>query len=166
LSRLLKTGVIGEPAFVDHSKPCALPRSVKGAKRRRSRLALDRTGQSANNPDRTNATTAIPEIMMRTINISAAKTQFSRLVDSAIAGEEIVITRSGKPVARLVPLPNGITPGRRRLGILGGKLHAAAESRHLLAQTVTAWDNFFEASGSDIEVQPQPPMQKREGFDI
>jgi prevent-host-death family protein len=164
LSRLLKTGVIGEPAFVDHSKPGALPRSVKGAKRRRSRLALDRTGQRANNPDRTNATTAMPEIMMRTINISAAKTQFSRLVDSAIAGEEIVITRSGKPVARLVPLSNGTTPGRRQLGILGGKLTAADGSIPILAQTDTAWDVFFDAPGADMGGLPESDMQKREGF--
>jgi len=38
------------------------------------------------------------------VNIHAAKTNFSRLVDQAAAGEEIVIARAGKPVARLVPL--------------------------------------------------------------
>ena len=36
------------------------------------------------------------------INIHAAKTHLSRLVDRAAAGEEIVIARAGKPVARLV----------------------------------------------------------------
>ena len=41
---------------------------------------------------------------MRTVNIHAAKTQLSRLVDAAVAGEEIIIARSGKPVARLGPL--------------------------------------------------------------
>jgi prevent-host-death family protein len=34
-----------------------------------------------------------------------AKTQLSRLVDRAAAGEEIVIAKHGKPKARLVPLP-------------------------------------------------------------
>jgi prevent-host-death family protein len=57
---------------------------------------------------------------MRTINIHAAKTQLSRLVDAAAAGEEIIIARSGKPVARLVPLA-GPQP-KRRLGALAGKL--------------------------------------------
>src|SRR5271165_6881106 len=42
-------------------------------------------------------------IPMSVINIHAAKTQLSRLVDAAAAGEEIVIARAGKPVARLVP---------------------------------------------------------------
>ena len=57
---------------------------------------------------------------MRTVNIHAAKTQLSRLVDAAAAGEEIIIAKSGKPVARLGPL---VRPQRkRRLGILAGKL--------------------------------------------
>ena len=59
---------------------------------------------------------------MRTVNISAAKTHFSRLIDSVIAGEEIVIVRSGKPVARLPPVKSATAPSRRRLGILAGKL--------------------------------------------
>ena len=57
---------------------------------------------------------------MRTVNIHAAKTQLSRLVDAAAAGEEIIIARAGKPVARLGPLL-GPRP-KRRLGILVGKL--------------------------------------------
>ena len=57
---------------------------------------------------------------MRTINIHAAKTQLSRLVDAAAAGEEIIIAKSGKPVARLGPLSE---PRRKRtLGVLSGRL--------------------------------------------
>jgi prevent-host-death family protein len=57
---------------------------------------------------------------MRTINIHAARTQLSRLVDAAAAGEEIVIARAGTPVARLVAL----APARRPvvLGTLAGRL--------------------------------------------
>jgi prevent-host-death family protein len=40
---------------------------------------------------------------MSIVNIHQAKTQFSRLVDLAAGGEEIVIAKAGKPVARLVP---------------------------------------------------------------
>lgn len=39
------------------------------------------------------------------VNIHDAKTQFSKLVERAEAGEEIVIARAGTPVARLAPLP-------------------------------------------------------------
>ena len=57
---------------------------------------------------------------MRTINIHAAKTQLSRLVDAAAAGEEIIIAKAGKPLARLMPLAP--TPAKRRLGLLAGKM--------------------------------------------
>jgi prevent-host-death family protein len=40
---------------------------------------------------------------MKVTNIHEAKTHFSRLVDRAAAGEEIVIGKAGKPVALLVP---------------------------------------------------------------
>ena len=57
---------------------------------------------------------------MRTVNIHAAKTQLSRLVDAAAAGEEIIIAKAGKPAARLGPLT--VPGGKRRLGILAGRL--------------------------------------------
>lgn len=39
---------------------------------------------------------------MQTVNIHEAKTQLSRFVEQAAAGDEIVIARAGKPVARLM----------------------------------------------------------------
>lgn len=41
---------------------------------------------------------------MQTINIHDAKTQFSKLIEAVLQGEEIVIAKAGKPAARLVPL--------------------------------------------------------------
>jgi prevent-host-death family protein len=38
------------------------------------------------------------------INIHQAKTQLSKLVDQAAQGEEIIIAKAGRPVARLMPL--------------------------------------------------------------
>ena len=57
---------------------------------------------------------------MNQINIHQAKTQFSRLVERVAGGEEIIIAKSGKPVARLVPY----TPKRavRRPGAMRGKI--------------------------------------------
>jgi prevent-host-death family protein len=40
---------------------------------------------------------------MTTVNIHEAKTHLSRLLERVEAGEEIVIARAGKPVARLTP---------------------------------------------------------------
>lgn len=54
------------------------------------------------------------------VGIRAARTRLSKLVDKAAAGHEIVITRAGRPVARLVPLAS--TGRRRKLGALEGKL--------------------------------------------
>jgi prevent-host-death family protein len=44
------------------------------------------------------------EPSMRTVNVHEAKTQFSRLIDAAHAGETILLAKDGKPWARLVPL--------------------------------------------------------------
>lgn len=57
---------------------------------------------------------------MTKVNIHQAKTQFSRLVDLAAEGEEVIIAKSGKPVARLVPY---VTKGAvRRPGSMRGKI--------------------------------------------
>lgn len=58
---------------------------------------------------------------MTIINIHEAKTHLSRFVDQAAAGEEIIIARAGKPVARLVSLDT--LPTRRKLGIFKGRLN-------------------------------------------
>jgi prevent-host-death family protein len=52
---------------------------------------------------------------MTQVNIQEAKIHLSRLVDRAAGGEEIVIARSGKPIARLVALGHGREP--RKLGL-------------------------------------------------
>jgi prevent-host-death family protein len=58
---------------------------------------------------------------MDTVNLYAAKTSLSRLVERAAAGEEIVIAKAGKPMARLVPLaPPARKP--REFGRLRGQV--------------------------------------------
>jgi prevent-host-death family protein len=42
--------------------------------------------------------------MTKVFNLSEAKDQLSSLVDRAVAGEETIITKDGKPVVKLVPL--------------------------------------------------------------
>ena len=51
---------------------------------------------------------------MKQVTIHAAKTHLSRLIEAALAGEEVVIARGHKPVVRLVPIPQG----KFRFGIL------------------------------------------------
>ena len=63
--------------------------------------------------------------MPATVNIHAAKTHLSRLVERAARGEEILIARAGKPVARLGPLAGATR--RRRPGLLKGKIRIRAD---------------------------------------
>jgi prevent-host-death family protein len=44
--------------------------------------------------------------MSRTVNLHAAKTHLSRLVEDAVNGEDIIIARAGRPAVRLVPVAN------------------------------------------------------------
>ncbi|MEJ2685562.1 MAG: type II toxin-antitoxin system Phd/YefM family antitoxin [Candidatus Sulfobium sp.] len=57
---------------------------------------------------------------MATVNVHDAKTHFSRLITRVESGEEIVIARAGKPVARLVPL--GGKTGKRVPGTAKGRI--------------------------------------------
>lgn len=57
------------------------------------------------------------------INVYEAKTQLSKLIDRAAAGEEIVLGKSGKPLARLVPFRE--TRGPRIPGRFAGQLFIA-----------------------------------------
>lgn len=62
---------------------------------------------------------------MPVTNISEAKAQLSALVERVLAGEEIVIGRAGKPVAKLVPFREPHEP--RRPGALKGKIRIAED---------------------------------------
>ena len=62
---------------------------------------------------------------MSIVTIHKAKSTLSRLIKKASAGEEIILARGEKPVARLVPV--GETKGKRQPGALKGKLHVGPE---------------------------------------
>lgn len=55
------------------------------------------------------------------VNIHEAKTHLSRLVERVEAGEEVVIARAGRPVARLVRYQARTEP--RRPGVWRGRVH-------------------------------------------
>ncbi|MHC4469853.1 MAG: type II toxin-antitoxin system Phd/YefM family antitoxin [Planctomycetota bacterium] len=60
---------------------------------------------------------------MTVVNVHQAKTQLSRLLARAQAGEEIVIARAGQPVARLVPVD--APAGPRVAGSAAGRVRIA-----------------------------------------
>ena len=57
---------------------------------------------------------------MDKVNIYEAKTRLSQLVDKAAAGEDVIVSRNGKPVVRITRLQP--EPRRIRFGVLRGKL--------------------------------------------
>jgi prevent-host-death family protein len=59
------------------------------------------------------------------LNLYEAKTSLSKLVDRAAAGEEIIIAKSGRPMAKLVPLAHGHK--QRRPGGWQGKARIAED---------------------------------------
>jgi antitoxin (DNA-binding transcriptional repressor) of toxin-antitoxin stability system len=55
---------------------------------------------------------------VRQVTIHFAKTQLSRLIEAAMAGEDVIIARGDTPMVRLVP----VVRGGFRLGMLGAAL--------------------------------------------
>ncbi len=62
---------------------------------------------------------------LRVLNLYEAKTSLSELVDRAAAGEEIIIAKAGRPLAKLVPLRR--TPLPRRPGGWEGQVRVAED---------------------------------------
>ena len=57
---------------------------------------------------------------METVNIYDAKTRLSQLVDKVVAGEDVIVSRNGKPLVRITRLESARRP--IRFGVLKGKV--------------------------------------------
>jgi antitoxin (DNA-binding transcriptional repressor) of toxin-antitoxin stability system len=76
---------------------------------------------------------------MKPVTIHEAKTNLSRLIQKAAAGEEMIIARGPKPVARLVAI--GEVKGKRTPGALKGILHVGPEFfEPLPLDELSAWE--------------------------
>ena len=76
---------------------------------------------------------------MKRVTIHEARTQLSRLIQSAAQGEDVVISRGPKPVARLVAI--GEVKGKRKPGALKGVLSVGPEFfEPLPADEMAAWE--------------------------
>ena len=80
---------------------------------------------------------------MDTLNIHAAKTHFSGLVERAEKGETIIIARAGKPVARLVPMEPEAKPGpvKSRLGFMKGEFTVPEDFNEMFRDEIEAMFN-------------------------
>ena len=89
---------------------------------------------------------------MKTVNLHAAKTHLSRLVDEAVGGEEVVIAKAGKPMVRLVAVE--AARRRRGFGMLKGKIWMSDDFNELP-------DDVAIAFGID----PKDERAKRKAFE-
>lgn len=60
----------------------------------------------------------------KTVNVHEAKTHLSKLLERVEAGDEVIIARAGRPVARLMPFAR---PGKRTLGLDAGRGSVASD---------------------------------------
>jgi prevent-host-death family protein len=74
------------------------------------------------------------------VNIHEAKTHLSKLLERVALGEEVVIAKAGKPVARLVPVDT--RPRRRKLGIAKGEFIVPEDFNDPLPKEIE--DSFWE----------------------
>lgn len=81
-----------------------------------------------------------------TLNLYEAKTQLSSLVEMAAAGEEIIIAKNGKPMAKLVAFKGAI---KRKPGRLKGKVWMSRDFDAPLTEEELA---AFEGSDKDTEL--------------
>jgi len=80
--------------------------------------------------------------MTETVNVHDAKTNFSKLLERANAGESFILAKAGKPYARLVPLdapPQ--TPAKRRIGFLDGQFKVPDDFDTMFADEIEAMFN-------------------------
>jgi len=80
--------------------------------------------------------------MTQQVNIHEAKTQLSRLIELTQSGQEFIIAKAGKPVARLMPIERGKPP--RRLGLLDGQIRVPDDFNAPLPEAVL---DAFEGRG-------------------
>lgn len=80
--------------------------------------------------------------MTQQVNIHEAKTQLSRLIELTQSGQEFIIAKAGKPVARLTPIERGKPP--RRLGLLDGQIRVPDDFNAPLPEAVL---DAFEGRG-------------------
>ena len=81
-------------------------------------------------------------------NIYSAKTQLSRLIEKALEGEEVVIAKAGKPVARLVPYTEKNKPVR--YGSLKGKITIADDFDEYIEEVRERLDSGYPRFVSSI----------------
>jgi len=93
---------------------------------------------------------------MKVVNIQAAKTHLSRLVEEAAAGEEIVIAKAGRPYVKLVSCVPSTTA--RKLGGWEGKVEIAPDFDDTSPELLQL---FGLPTGTERSKAVRPPARRR-----
>ncbi len=86
---------------------------------------------------------------MRITNISEAKATLSKLVARAMRGEQVIIGKAGKPVARLIPFDHDTSPRDLEQGIWQGKVWMAEDFDELP-------EELLQAFSGEADDEPAP----------
>lgn len=73
---------------------------------------------------------------MKTVNIHAAKTNLSRLVEEAAEGKPFIIAKAGKPMVKVVPLDTPIGKKVQRIGFLKGQIKVPDDFDTMLSDEI------------------------------
>jgi prevent-host-death family protein len=76
--------------------------------------------------------------MTEIVNMHQAKSSLSRLVERALAGEDVVIARNGEPLVRLVPIPKQREP--RVPGRSKGRIWIAPDFDTMTEEELKDWE--------------------------
>lgn len=93
---------------------------------------------------------------MKTVNVQAAKTHLSRLIEEVLDGKEIVLAKAGKPLVRMVPFERDHAP--RTPGLFEGQGWEASD----------CWAADADELGSSVErplfhgAVEEPPAESKD----
>lgn len=76
---------------------------------------------------------------MRTTNVAEAKAHLSMLIEKALAGEEVVISKYGKPMVKLVPYERDTSPRDMSVRIWEGEVYIADDFDELPGELMKAF---------------------------
>ena len=85
---------------------------------------------------------------MPTTNVAEAKARLSRLIEKALAGEEVVISKHGKPMVKLVPYERDTRPRDMNVRVWEGEVVMADDFDELPAELMEAF------TGTSDELAP------------
>ena len=81
---------------------------------------------------------------MQTTNVAEAKAQLSKLIEKALTGEEVVISKHGKPLVKLIPYERDTHPRDLSVRIWDGEVKMTDDFDELPPELMDAFTGSFD----------------------